>query len=1171
MVGGEGEYDCRPDPLFRNNPVKDALGISKTNVVDHNSHFHIYLAPPAPVDIGPHLLLANATSALPVDAISSDVTLQTEAQSLLDYSQTLITGDELMFIMDVPNVPAQETPIVLAQASSASTVGATLPPDYLLTTCKQTESTGDPTSAGHAVDPAGMLAVYIGNREGRDIYDDQVAMASIKVTMLQSTTVGKITTVVDNTGRSWYRYDAPPGYEGNDKATFMAEYQGKRYKIVVNLVVTPTVGESPLMEGEKPVCPPPKLIKVNGKPVSGTLDIGPGYSLDSLTVTIADLTGGALGQATGTNITLDDNAAGHNWFIDTTPGDNSEFLPTSNPYEWVAKEGSAAYGKMDMLSVLLHEYGHALGIDHSADGHDYMATTLTAGVRRMPSAEELALMQQLVGEVKVEMASVSTQGSGNTPSQLPLLPLGGFGLAFLGRLRSSRYGSLNVEADLSTLVTQYAVTANAKLLNGTFTAVNNLPESDGWATLGKVDFANGAATLKEVATSQTRLNQVFVVNPRDRFLSFTIAGSVLDNVTGAPDDAFEVALLDANTGQSLAGAFSLTHSDAMLNLQADGTETAASSVTRVTNPDGSRTYRIDLAGIAVGTAVNLSFDLIGFGKSTSQVTVRDVRVSGLPELHDDAATMNEDGSLAFDPFAQVDNAALLQLGSHVVDAAAHGSVTVNADGTFVYTPAANYFGTDSFTYRLNDGSLESNLAKVEVTVTSVNDAPVAADVYATIAEDTPLQITLGNFATDVDSNNVTTQVITGPAHGVLTQNADGSYSYTADANYNGTDSFTYKVSDGELDSNVATVSLTIGAVNDAPQGTSTTVTTLEDTPYVFQLADFGYSDANDLVGAQASRLHADGTSAIQWDNFTAVTLSSLPQAGNLTLNGLAVAAGQRINAADIAAGLLIFTPAANANGAAYAGFTFNVQDDGGTANGGVDTDQTARTLTLNVTAVNDAPVAVDLNFTTDEDVPLSLNLLVSVTDIDSAVLTPILIAGPTHGQLQYNADGSFNYVADLNYFGADSFTYKANDAAFAGDVSALDSNIVTVSLSIAAVNDAPVALAATVTGTEDTPYIFTWSDFRVSDLDSDNLFIIINNLQNNGLLQYFDGLLWTGVIAGQRISNGSNQTIRIISEATSSQCNGRGAMIDDIKLTEAMPINTGYQDSAIRLSAVLAV
>ena len=110
-----------------------------------------------------------------------------------------------------------------------------------------------------------------------------------------------------------------------------------------------------------------------------------------------------------------------NWFIDTTPSLNEEWLPTSNPNEWVAKVGSAAYGKMDMLSVLLHEYGHALGIEHTADQYNYMGTTLTPGVRRMPSAEELALMQQLITGIKTEMASVTTSGS-NTPTQLPLIP-----------------------------------------------------------------------------------------------------------------------------------------------------------------------------------------------------------------------------------------------------------------------------------------------------------------------------------------------------------------------------------------------------------------------------------------------------------------------------------------------------------------------------------------------------------------------------------------------------------------------------------------------------------------------------------------------------------------------------------------------------------------------------
>ena len=90
-----------------------------------------------------------------------------------------------------------------------------------------------------------------------------------------------------------------------------------------------------------------------------------------------------------------------------------------------------------------------------------------------------------------------------------------------------------------------------------------------------------------------------------------------------------------------------------------------------------------------------------------------------------------------------------------------------------------------------------------------------ADVQASTAEDTPLVIALGAYASDVDSTTLTTQIVTGPAHGVLVQNTDGTYSYTPEANY-GADSFTYKANDGELDSNVATVSLNVTPVNDAP-------------------------------------------------------------------------------------------------------------------------------------------------------------------------------------------------------------------------------------------------------------------------------------------------------------------------------------------------------------------
>ncbi|MEO7622278.1 MAG: cadherin-like domain-containing protein, partial [Gallionella sp.] len=149
------------------------------------------------------------------------------------------------------------------------------------------------------------------------------------------------------------------------------------------------------------------------------------------------------------------------------------------------------------------------------------------------------------------------------------------------------------------------------------------------------------------------------------------------------------------------------------------------------------------------TAVNLSFDLLGFGANNSNVTLRDIRVSGLPQLHDEVASIAEDTSLTFNPFTQADAQLQPLLASHIVTEPTHGTLAMNANGTFSYTPSLNFFGADSFSYRLSDGPLDSNLATVSLTITPVNDAPVAADAQVTTAEDTPLVIALGAYASDV--------------------------------------------------------------------------------------------------------------------------------------------------------------------------------------------------------------------------------------------------------------------------------------------------------------------------------------------------------------------------------------------------------------------------------------
>ena len=217
----------------------------------------------------------------------------------------------------------------------------------------------------------------------------------------------------------------------------------------------------------------------------------------------------------------------------------------------------------------------------------------------------------------------------------------------------------------------------------------------------------------------------------------------------------------------------------------------------------------------------------------------------------------------------------------VVAQPAHGTLTGTAPNV-TYTPAANYNGSDSFTFTVNDGTVDSNVATVSITVTAVNDAPVATDQSVTTAEDTAKAITLighGCGGRHADLRRVGT-----PAHGTLTGTAP-DVTYTPAANYNGSDSFTFTVNDGTVDSNVATVSITVTAVNDAPVATDQSVTTAEDT-----------AKAITLAGDGCGRRHAD--------------VASVAQPAHGTLSG---------TAPDVT-----YTPAANYNGSDS--FTFTVND-----------------------------------------------------------------------------------------------------------------------------------------------------------------------------------------------------------------------------------------------------
>jgi len=150
----------------------------------------------------------------------------------------------------------------------------------------------------------------------------------------------------------------------------------------------------------------------------------------------------------------------------------------------------------------------------------------------------------------------------------------------------------------------------------------------------------------------------------------------------------------------------------------------------------------------------------------------------------------------------------------------HGTLQLDQEGSFKYTANKDYFGSDSFSYQSSDGKLSSNIVSVTILVNDTNLKPVAVDDSYTIATNTALQVSVANGlqANDSDPDGDLLKVIiaTQPQHGTLHALPDGSFIYQPAPDYSGDDSFTYLVNDGNKDSNEATVSINVHAINHAP-------------------------------------------------------------------------------------------------------------------------------------------------------------------------------------------------------------------------------------------------------------------------------------------------------------------------------------------------------------------
>ena len=344
------------------------------------------------------------------------------------------------------------------------------------------------------------------------------------------------------------------------------------------------------------------------------------------------------------------------------------------------------------------------------------------------------------------------------------------------------------------------------------------------------------------------------------------------------------------------------------------------------------------------------------------------------------------------------------------------------------------------------------LTSTEATVSiAVNDAPVANPQMVSTNEDTPLPITL--TGSDPNGDMLSYMVVANPTHGVLSGTTP-NLTYTPAADYNGSDSFTFKVSDGTLESNTATVSITVNPVNDPPTISDIPDTSIDEDTNTGAIG-FTVGDVETAPGS----LIVSGTSS----NTTLVP------------NGSIVFGGSGANRT------VTITPAPNANGTT----TITVSVDDGT-------DITSDIFVLTVNAVNDAPTANDQSVTTTQNTALPITLTGSDLETPSGNLTFNVTVPPAHGTLTGTAP-NLTYNPTTDYHGSDSFKFTVTDTGD-GASPPLTSTEATVSI---AVNDAPVANPQMVSTNEDTPLPITLTG---SDPNGDMLSYMVVANPTHGVL-----------------------------------------------------------------------
>ncbi|MFA1568566.1 tandem-95 repeat protein [Vibrio tasmaniensis 1F-187] len=479
---------------------------------------------------------------------------------------------------------------------------------------------------------------------------------------------------------------------------------------------------------------------------------------------------------------------------------------------------------------------------------------------------------------------------------------------------------------------------------------------------------------------------------------------------------------------------------------------AGDNATVTANEDGSFTItpEADFNG-----DIDLSFD-VSDGIETVQAGV-DLTVNpvnDLPTAEDQNFTVEEDGTLIFTDADLLAGAADIDGDdlsiADVSYTGAEGVFTDNGDGTYSFAPNENFNGDVNLGFTVSDGT-ETVDANIDVTVTDVNDAPVAGSTSYQMNEDGTITISPEQLianSSDVDGEVSLESVTYSGSDGTLVQNDNGSVTFTPNENFNGDISLDVVVTDDDGATATTTAGIEVLAVNDGPESEEVELTTAEDSTILI---------TQDMLLAQATDI--DNTA----DELSASGLQIDPSLGELL---------------DNEDGTWSFTPNENFNGDVP--MTFNVSDGQETisVDGNID-----------VTPVNDAPEAPMIEMQGEEDVVMVIDpayIADQVTDLDGDEISieSITVRAPANAALTQQPDGMYHLVTTQDFNGLVELGYQATDGEEVVDGS--------LNVDVIPVNDAPFNVGnAMMTTDEDGAFTFDAGDLMnlFGDIDTADLVV----------------------------------------------------------------------------------